>query len=454
MLADVRALLALAVPLILTQLAQVALTTTDLLMIGWLGPGALAAGGLAMVVFNQFRTMGVGVITPTGNQVAAASVRATSLGVGPAQAVPALLRSAFALATLTGLVGILLMALSGYWLRWLGQDPAVVQTAAPMLLALAPGLLPCLWFQVIRQFTVGMGRPGPLLAITLVSVAVNTALDYALMRGTWGLPALGLPGVGLATTLVYAASCLAFWVVVRRDAQLAPLLSLAGWRAEGATLRRLWKLGLPVSATYGTEAGFFLVVALLIGHFGADALAAHAVVNQLIYIVFMVSVGLSHAASIGVSRETARGDGTQARRVARTALALGGAVMAAMALVYWSVPTLVLMPFLGDASSSATAVAIQLLAVAAILQCFDCWQNIGVGLLRGLDDTAGGFRCSVIGYWGVGLPAAWLLGLAFGLGPRGIWVGLLIGTAATTALLLRRFHAGLRGVAAPALSTP
>ena len=446
-MADVRALLALAIPLILTQLAQVALTTTDLLVIGWLGPSALAAGGLAMVVFNQFRTMGVGVVTPTGNQVAAASVRADA-----ANAVPALLRAAFALATLTGLAGIALMAVSGYWLRWLGQAPEVVDAAAPLLLALAPGLLPCLWFQVIRQFTVGMTRPGPLLAITLVSVAVNAVLDYALMKGAWGLPALGLPGVGLATTLVYAASCLAFWAVVRRDAQLAPLLSLAGWRADAATLRRLWRLGLPVAATYGTEAGFFLVVALLIGRFGADALAAHAVVNQLIYIVFMVSVGLSHAASIGVSRETARGNGLQARRVARTALALGGLVMGGMALLYWSVPTLVLMPFLGDTPSTAAALAVQLLMVAAVLQCFDCWQNIGVGLLRGLDDTAGGFRASVLGYWGVGLPAAWLLGLVVGLGPRGIWLGLTVGTAATAALLLRRFLTGLRGLPSPALS--
>lgn len=446
-MADVRALLALAIPLILTQLAQVALTTTDLLVIGWLGPSALAAGGLAMVVFNQFRTMGVGVVTPTGNQVAAASVRADA-----ADAVPTLLRAAFALATLTGLAGIALMAVSGYWLRWLGQAPGVVDAAAPLLLALAPGLLPCLWFQVIRQFTVGMSRPGPLLAITLVSVLVNALLDYALMKGVWGLPALGLPGVGWATTLVYAASCLAFWGVVRRDAQLAPLLSLAGWRAEGATLRRLWRLGLPVAATYGTEAGFFLVVTLLIGRFGADALAAHAVVNQLIYIVFMVSVGLSHAASIGVSRETARGNGLQARRVARTALALGGLVMGGMALLYWSVPTLVLMPFLGDTPSTAAALAMQLLMVAAVLQCFDCWQNIGVGLLRGLDDTAGGFRASVLGYWGVGLPAAWLLGLVIGLGPRGIWLGLTMGTAATAALLLRRFLTGLRGLPSPALS--
>ncbi|HEX2315147.1 MAG TPA: MATE family efflux transporter [Thermomonospora sp.] len=207
-------------------------------------------------------------------------------------------------------------------------------------------------------------------------------------------------------------------------------------RSARARLRRLTRLGVPIAATYGSEAGFFSVVALLVGAFGTTALAAHTAVNQLVYVVFQIAVGLSHAASIGVSRELALGDRAAARRVARTALACAFAGMALVGVVYAAVPKVVLSPFFeGDVPS----VAVSLLMVAAVLQFFDCAQNIGVGLLRGLDDTGGGFRITLVGYWLVGLPAAWLFAHAAALDTTGIWLGPLTGLAAT-ALLLRRFH--------------
>jgi MATE family multidrug resistance protein len=246
--------------------------------------------------------------------------------------------------------------------------------------------------------------------------------------------------------LVYLLSFLALWLAVRRDARLAPMQSLRAWRAHRQTLRRLLVLGVPISATYGSEAGFFSVVALLVGSFGAAALAAHTAVNQLIYLVFQITVGLSHAASISVSREVARGRIPAASRISRTALLHGFAVMTVMGALYLAVPEVMLRPFLdpGDpGEQAAIALATHLLVVAAMLQYFDCTQNIGIGLLRGLDDTAGGFRLTVVGYWVVGLPAAWLLGHVAGQGPTGIWLGLATGLAVTACLLLRRFARGL-----------
>ncbi|MGC0329003.1 MATE family multidrug resistance protein [Streptomyces sp. SAI-170] len=445
LLTDSRALATLAVPLALTQLAQVALTTTDTVMMGLIGTEALAAGGLAMVIFNQLRTMGVGLVTAVGNQVAAADARAES-SEGAAEAreeLRDLVRASLLLATLAGAAGAVLMVLVGHAVRWLGQDPDVVDAAQPVLYAMAPGLLPCLWFQAIRQFTVGMRRPQALLRITIASIAVNAGLNWVFIHGTWFFPDLGLPGIGLATSSVYALSFLALYVSARRDERLAPLLSLSVWKTRPATLRRLTGLGTPIAATYGSEAGFFSVVALLIGSFGTAALAAHTAVNQLIYIVFQIAVGLSHAASLGVSRELALGNTAAARRLQQTALACAAAVMAVVALVYASVPQLVLAPFFDTGDDKATDIAVQLLLVAAVMQFFDCAQNIGVGLLRGLDDTKGGFRVTLVGYWLVGLPAAALLGFAAGLDTLGVWLGLLTGLATTAVLLLRRFARGL-----------
>jgi len=460
LLRDSRALATLAVPLALTQLAQVALTTTDTVMMGLMGAEALAGGGLALVIFNQLRTMGVGMVTAVGNQVSAASARAeedAELTEDAREEVRDVVRAALALATLSGIVGALVILLIGQAVAFLGQDQDVVDTAWPVLLALAPGLIPCLWFQAIRQFTVGMRRPQALLQITIASVAVNAGLNWALVHGTWILPELGLPGIGVATSLVYGLTCVALYVSARRDPRLSPLLDVRIWKARPATLRRLTGLGVPIAATYGSEAGFFSVVALIIGTFGSAALAAHTAVNQLIYIVFQIAVGLSHAASLNVSRELALDRIAAARRIKNTALACAAAVMAVVGVVYLTVPGLVLRPFLNPSAAeghSATDIATSLLLVAAVLQFFDCAQNIGVGLLRGLDDTKSGFRITLVGYWLIGLPAAWLLGNLADLETVGVWLGLLTGLAATALLLLRRYNRALahRAAAEPAVA--
>ncbi|AJE38906.1 MATE family efflux transporter [Streptomyces nodosus] len=447
LLRDSRALGALAVPLILTQLAQVALTTTDTVMMGLLGTTELAAGGLAIVIFNQIRTMGVGLVTSVGNQIAAAAARAeqatTSADDDSTEDVRSIVRAGMAVATLAGVAGALVMVLIGQALPLLGQDADVVDLAQAMLYALAPGLLPCLWFQAIRQFTVGMRRPQALLQITLASIAVNAGLNWVLIHGTFGLPHLGLTGVGIATSSVYLLSFLALHLAAKRDGELAPLLTLDITRAEAATVKRLLSLGIPIAATYGSEAGFFSVTALMAGSFGPDALAAHTAVNQLVYIVFQVAVGLSHAASINVSRELALGNQDGARRIKNTALACAGTVMTLVGIVYLTLPRLVLAPFMESGSAEALSIATHLLMVTAFLQFFDCSQNIGVGLLRGLDDTKSGFRITLIGYWAIGLPAAWLFAYALGLDTVGIWLGLLTGLAATALLLLRRYDTAL-----------
>ncbi|MFK0221012.1 MATE family efflux transporter [Streptomyces vinaceus] len=457
---DGRALAALAVPLALTQLAQVALTTTDTVMMGLLGTEALAAGGLALVIFNQLRTMGVGLVTSVGNQVAAAAARAEKGDRNDAEKgedeVRALVRAAMAVATLAGVAGAILMILIGQAATFLGQDAAVADRAQGMLLALAPGLVPCLWFQAIRQFTVGMRRPQALLRITLASVAVNAALNWVFIHGTFGLPVLGLTGIGVATSGVYLLSFLALHLSARRDARLAPLMSLDFWRADAPTVRRLLGLGTPIAATYGSEAGFFFVTALFAGSFGAAALAAHTAVNQLIYIVFQVAVGLSHAASINVSRELALGDLPAARRIKNTALACGAVATTLVGILYLAAPHLVLRPYFDaavEADQQGLRIATGLLAIVAVLQFFDCAQNIGVGLLRGLDDTRSGFRITLIGYWAVGLPACWILAYPLGGDTRGLWLGLLIGLATTAVLLLRRYGTALNARAATAPAT-
>ncbi|MGW6331915.1 MATE family efflux transporter [Nocardia rhamnosiphila] len=432
-------LAALAAPIALTQLAQVAVSTTNIALMGSLGVRAVAAGGLALVLFNQIRTMCVGLITGSGNQIAAAVGAAGKRGDDPDPEIRDVVRSSFLIATVAGLLGGAVLIGLGWSLQWLGQDAGVLAEARPLMVALAPGLLPCLWFQVLRQYTVGMQRPQALLAVTLGSIAVNLVLASALIHGWAGLPALGLTGVGVATSLVFLLMFAVFWTMVRRDPELGATLPIRPWPVRMTTVRGELRLGTPIALTYGSEAGMFSVLALVMGALGPAALAAHNVVYQVIYIVFQIAIGISHGASVLVSHSVARDETAHARGLARLALQFAAVVTLITGLAYVFVPELVLRPFLDPTDSATVELARSLLLIGIVLQFFDAAQNIGTGLLRGLQATNAGFRLSVVGYWIVGLPTALLLAYPAGLGAAGVWWGLTAGLAATAALMVRKY---------------
>ncbi|WP_244431664.1 MATE family efflux transporter [Segniliparus rugosus] len=432
----VKELATLAAPIAGIQLAQVALTTTDTVMMGVIGVAALAAGGLAITLFNQVRTMCVGLITGLGNQIAHAQGRKAA-----DNEVRGIVRAGLAVATLAGLAGAVGLVALSYALAWFGQAPAVLAGARPMMAALAPGLIPLLWLQALRQFATGMRKPKSLLPVMLASIAVNVALNFVFIYGLFGAPRLGLTGVGLATTVVQLFSVGAFWLILRRDRDLAPYLTGPG-RPTVQEVKDVLRLGVPTALTYGSEAGLFSVAALVIGHFGPAALAAHTAVNQIIYIVFQISVGLSHGSSVLVSHAMGRADKAEAREAAKTVLSVGAAIMALVGAVYLVAPRLVLWPF--QLSGPSAAIAGTLLMVAAVQQFFDNAQNIAVGLLRGLGDAKSGLKITLIGYWGVGLPVALAGGLVLGWGAPGVWLGLSAGLAFCAAMMVRAF---LRGVA-------
>jgi len=433
---DMRAILILALPLILTNFAHVALTTIDVVVLGTLGTLEIAAGGLAIALFNQLRTTGTGLVTGVSNLVAEAHVR------GEHQYIRDLLVAGFFWATVCGLVFVAVLMLLERPLVLLGQDPQVVVKAIHFLLIAAPGLLPCLWFQTLRHFTVGLKYPGPLLAITLISIALTAELNYVLVFGKFGLPALGIQGVVLTTVIVFLLSFLMFLAVVLNNRTLAPHFIFSGLRFSPVAIKSVWKLGLPIAGTYASEAGFFSVLTLLIGTLGVEALAAQTVLNQIIYIVFMISAGISHAASIHISEACGLRNYMHARQLGFVALVLGIVSMLVMAVPYIVIPDTIVALFI-SADQRANAATLTLVAsgllIAIVLQIFDASQNIGNGIIRGTGDTAGPFKISLLGYWLVGLPCAYLLGITASYGIYGVWVGQTIGLAATAGLLIVSF---------------
>lgn len=441
-----RPLIAISSRLAGVQLAQVALVTTDLVMLGRLGVEAVAAGGLAALLYNQIRTMCVGMVASVGNLVAGAAGRHdTPDGANPTNPqarddeVRAIVRAAFAVATVVGVLAAGVVIGIGVLLPWFGQSPSVVAIALPMMAALAPGLVPLLWLWALRQFAVGLHRAGSLLGVTIASIGLNIVLNGGFLYGWLGMPVIGVTGIGLATSLVQLASFLAYLIIVRRDPYLASALCLRGWRADRDRIREIVRLGIPASLTYGSEAGITSVATLVMGNFGPIALAAHNVVNNITYIVYQFSIGISQGSSVLVSRSVGRGERTEPPRIARRAFLLAGALQVVLAVVYLFAPRWVLELFLGEHGAAVLGTATILLFLAIAQQATKGAQNIAVGLMRGLGDTKAGFRASLIGYWGVGVPAMLLCAYPLGWHAPGVWVGLCLGFGATALQLLIRF---------------
>ena len=269
--------------------------------------------------------------------------------------------------------------------------------------------------------------------------AVNLVLDGGFLYGWFGIPVIGVVGVGVATTLVQIVNVVVYGWMVRRDPLLASMMSLRAWRADRALSVRIVRLGVQASLANGSEAGITSVATLVMGSFGPAALAAHNVVNQIAYIVYQVNIGLSQGSSILVSRAKGRGEAHETARIARRAMTLAGALQIVLAVVYVAIPTVVLSLFLDRADAAVLGVATVLLYLAIVQQATKGAQNIAAGLMRGLGDFKAGFRASLWGYWAVGVPLMLLCAFVFGWGAPGVWIGLCGGFGATAVLLLRSF---------------
>jgi MATE family multidrug resistance protein len=328
-------------------------------------------------------------------------------------------------------------------LIWLGQDAQIATLTVHFLQIVAPGLLPCLWFQTLRHFTVGLKYPGPLLLITIISIALTIVFNYVLVFGKFGFSAMGLSGIALSTAIIFLLSFLMFLVVVLRHPKLAGYFNFSKFKFDRSTLKTVWKLGLPIAATYASEAGFFTILTLLIGTLGVNALAAQTVINQIIYIVFMISAGISHAASILISESYSVQNYAHVRRLGHIAVIISSACMAVIAIIYLLFPKQIIALFIsGQYALQPVMMSLMItgLAIAALLQFFDAVQNIGNGILRGIGDTVTPFKLSIVGYWLIGLPAAYLLSKVFYFGVYGVWFGLTIGLTVTALLLLYFFY--------------
>jgi MATE family multidrug resistance protein len=433
--AEIRATLALAGPLALTNLSQIALTLTDTLFLGRLSTEALGAATLGAALFWSAAAalLGLGF----GTAAAFARDRGAGRPVGD-------VARASALAGLAAMLPLgLAMWEAGALLRLLGQDAVLADLAQEYLRAMLWGALPFYGFLVLRGWTAACERPGPALAVTLLAIAANALFDWLLIFGAFGLPGLGIAGAGLASTLSNLVMFGGLAWLVARDPLLGDRRAWAGsWAAGAAALPGLLRLSLPVVGSLMLEVMVFGAAAVVVGLFGAVAIAAHGIALQVASATFMVPLGISQAATARVGLAAGAGERAAARRAGGVAILLAGGFMALSAACLVAFGTVLAGLFLSPGNPGAEetlALATLLLLLAGLFQLGDGVQVSAAGALRGLADTRVPMWLAAFGYWGVGLPAGALLAFPLGLGATGVWLGLVVGLTAVAALMTARW---------------
>lgn len=443
-------MLALGWPLVLTNVAQTAMTTTDVIMMGHLGPQELAAGALGANLYMAVLIFGIGVMG------AVAPMLSIELGANrhAVREIRRTVRQGFwAAATLVGPMWLCLWQGEAL-LAGMGQDAGLARAAGGYLQTLQWSLLPFFLYLVLRGFIAALQRPFWGFAVVLLAVGFNALANWCLMFGALGFPALGLPGSGLATTLSSSLMFGGLALVVSLDRRFRRFRLFGRvWVADWPRYRAFWRLGLPIGATLAFEVAVFSGAALLMGLIGPTELAAHAIAIQIASLTFMVPLGIGQAATVRVGRAFGAGDRDGVARAGAVAIALALGFMAATALVMLLAPQVLVRPFLDAGNPGAAAVAelaMTFLLWAAVFQIADGGQVIGSCILRGLGDARVPMIFAGLGYWAIGLPLAAGLGFLTPLAGAGIWVGLAIALGIVAVLMLRRWFGRERlGLLAP-----
>ncbi len=443
--AELRATLMLAWPMALTNLTQMGLIATDAAILGRVSATALAAVALSGTLFWAAMAPSFGLA------FAAAAMLAQERGrrAGAVRQMRRTFRAGIWATALGSLPGVALLWHAEPVLVALGQDPALAALAQDYLRLMLPGLFPFGAFLVLRGFLAAMERPMPPLVVGLLALPLNGLLCAALVLG-WLGPPMGVEGAGIASATTNLLMLLALAGFVARDRVLRRFRLAAGLLAwEPARLGRLVRLGLPIAATMVLEIGVFSAVGLVIGGFGAAAIAAHAVALQIASITFAVPLGLSQAATARVGLAMGAGRARDAARAGWSAIGLGAVFMGATAAAMLLAPGALVRVFLDPAApgaAEAAGLAVTLLTLAGLFQLGDGVQVVGAGALRGLHDTRAPLLFAAMGYWPLGFGAGLLLGLPLGFGPPGVWIGLVLGlTLVATAMTWRWAALSRRG---------
>ncbi len=419
---EARGTIVLALPLVAGQVSQMLMGVVDTLMIGRLGVVPLAAGTLAMTLVHVPLIFSIGVLVSVSIRVSQAR------GAGDVAGARGAVRNGLYLAFVLGALSLVAGFLFHPALALLGQDAAVAERAETYFLIVMASLVPGLACMVFKNFADAMNRPWGAFWILLGDVGLNVVLNWILIYGNLGAPAMGLEGAGWATLI----------------ARLVGVVVLFGWTSwwggfgewvprrwlrapDWTAIRSLLRVGLPTSVQLLAEVGAFVVATVMIGWLSAEALAAHQIAITCAATTFMIPLGISMALTVRMGEAWGAGESARLRPIVTGGLLLGAGVMVASAVTFLLAGRTIAGWFIPDAT--VVGIAANLLVVAGIFQISDGIQIVSAGCLRGINDVRIPAGIALAAYWVVALPLGAWLAFGWGLGAVGVWFGLTLGLA-------------------------
>jgi MATE family multidrug resistance protein len=430
-----RTLLGLGLPLVASHLAQMAIVTTDTLMIGWYDIPSLAAlslsGGIWFIIF----------ILGSGFGWALMPIVASAMARDDEREVRRATRMGIWLSVIYGVIVTPIFFFFEPIFLWMGQDAEVARLGGQYMVWLGLAMVPALLVSVMRSYLSALELPRIILAVTLFAAGFNALFNYALIFGNWGMPELGIQGAGLASLV---GSSLGFvlmaWFAVRArpEHELFRNLHKPDWEF----FSRVFKLGWPIGLTNFAETGLFGASTVMMGWVGTVALAAHGVALQIASLTFMMHVGLSQAITVRAGRAWGKDDRVLLKVSSQAAMALSLIAAGATMILFLTVPEVLIGLFVDPDDPQRPAILVAgatLLAMAALFQLVDSGQVMALGMLRGVQDTRVPMIMAIISYWVIGLPVSYLLAFTFGFEGPGIWLGLTVGLACACVMMQLRF---------------
>ncbi|WP_338564790.1 MATE family efflux transporter [Erwinia sp. E_sp_W01_6] len=437
-LTEARQLLALAIPVILAQVAQTSMGFVDTIMVGAVSATDMAAVAVGTSVWLPTILFGHGLL------LSLTPVVAQYNGSGRRDRVAFQVRQAYWLAAIVSVLIMVVLYNAGYMIRSMHNvDPRMAEIAVGYLHALLWGAPGYLFFQVARNQCEGLSKTKPGMVMGFIGLLVNIPVNYIFIYGHFGMPALGGVGCGVATASVYWVmfAAMKYWMsraTSMRDIRLTERFS----RPDRATLVRLVQLGLPVALALFFEVTLFAVVALLVSPMGIVKVAGHQIALNFSSLMFVLPLSLGVATTIRVGYRLGQRSTEAARVSAWTAQAVG--ICLALLTAVFTVTFRESIARLYTDNPEVITLAAQLMLLAAIYQFSDAVQVIGSGILRGYKDTRSIFFITFIAYWVLGLPSGYILALTDWvvppMGPAGFWTGFIIGLTSAAVMMVWRMR--------------
>lgn len=436
-LSEVRATLQLAVPLGGIQFAQAAVSFINTVMMGLLGIQSLAAGALGVITFYTLTVICTGIVEG-GSPLAA-----EAFGAGKIERISRLLAQGLWLVAVLCLPMMLLTWHLDSILTLLGQEESTVALARTYLRAIVWGFPAAIGFFTLKEVATAVNRPQLMSAIALTSIPLNITANYLLIFGHLGLPALGLAGIGWASTLVFWVNFLAAAAILGFHPWFREYKLFGSLGFDREIFAELWQNGWPIGLEYGSTLFLFTFIALLSGYMGTTVLATNEIIVQTIDICLIVPIAISYAATTRVGQKIGQNDPTGAKIAAFATITIGVVAMSMIAVALWLFPEQIAGVYLNGSDPNNALViqsAIPVLRIAALFLIVYGLNLIAMALLMGIKDTRLPLLIDITINWCVGIGSGYLLCFYLNMGSIGLWFGLTIGTTLATVFLISRFY--------------